>query len=903
MSRVGLTFTQISFASEVKDWINEVLRDKNLRFEYADIEVRDPERKRADVILWERRLSKPALLIEIWDARTSPWEEALDMALAKAWRNNIPYFVVWNLTHFYCWDTFQQGDVLDKLWWPHSGVQEKVCDALTYNDAILRYKDTIKNYLSLFLKEFEEVYYGLRAKPLLGVDERFIYRLRGTIDALSIPIIEEVKARAGGDLDFRRELIRYFREQGWTFKNSDEDFEKVSRQYIYLLVNKILFYNILRSMPDYRNLLPKITIPEVGLSGREFKEVLDSYFNKAYEVTGNYETIFLADFLDSITPPDEIVGSFKDFIHKLGEYDFSTINYEVLGNIFQRLIPEEERHKLGQYFTRSDVVDLIVGFCVRDADARVLDGGCGAGTFLVRSYVRKKMLKPSKTHRELIEELYGVDIAKFPAHLSIINLASRNLAELKNHPKIFHRDFFKFFPGEEYSPIEFRGEALGRSEVKEKIPEYFDAVVMNPPYTRQEEMEDIVEEEKKLAYKTCILDWKHMIGPQLKEDLKISKRSSIYVYFFIHGGRFLREGGRLGLITSNSWLDVDYGGDLQRFFLENFKIKAIIESKVERWFEDADINTAITILERCSNPEERSNNAVRFIQLKKPLAEFIPPTEDENERWAYVDRLIKLIESKEGYYEDDKIRIFTKTQKELWDEGYDEETKEYVGSKWGKYIRAPGIFYKVLEKGKNKIVPLSYVAEVIGGLITGSNNFFYLSEEEVNKWKIEPQFLLVVVKTPRELNKIAFTSKDLKYKLFYVSADKSELKGTNALKYIKWGESLGIHNAPTFRNKVRWYELPKLKTAPLLWVDLRWEKHICHLNLDNVPFEHNYYGIMAKNERNNLLLCAFLNSTLSWLFIEILGRVGLGQGAIRLVGKDLRNFPVIDFDKIISEVK
>jgi hypothetical protein len=40
---------------------------------------------------------------------------------------------------------------------------------------------------------------------------------------------------------------------------------------------------------------------------------------------------------------------------------------------------------------------------------------------------------------------------------------------------------------------------------------------------------------------------------------------------------------------------------------------------------------------------------------------------------------------------------------------------------------------------------------------------------------------------------------------------------------------------------------------------------------------------------------------LSWLFIEILGRVGLGQGAIRLVGKDLRNFPVIDLDKIIED--
>jgi len=41
-----------------------------------------------------------------------------------------------------------------------------------------------------------------------------------------------------------------------------------------------------------------------------------------------------------------------------------------------------------------------------------------------------------------------------------------------------------------------------------------------------------------------------------------------------------------------------------------------------------------------------------------------------------------------------------KPQGELLKEGYDEEKKEYVGSKWGKYIRAPEIFFKILEKVK-----------------------------------------------------------------------------------------------------------------------------------------------------------------------------------------------------------
>jgi type I restriction-modification system DNA methylase subunit len=897
-------FTQLSFASEIKDWMNSIIKNLGLRFEYADIEVKDPARKRADVILWEKRTVKPALLLEIWDAKTDPWGYALDSALRKAWSNGIRYFAVWNLTHFYCWDTFEQGGDIDKLWWPHSGVSEVVCEAFTYDDAILRYNESIKKYLEIFLREFEQVYYGIKAKPLLGIDERFIYRLRGAIHAVSIPIFENIKRMATQDANFRKDLVKYFREQGWSFRSTDEDFEKVARQYVYLLVNKILFYNVLRSIPSYRNHLPKITIPEVGLTGKMLKDRLDMYFNKAYEITGNYETVLLTDFLDSLIPPDDAAGLLKDFIHKIGEHDFSQIvkgNYEILGNIFQRLIPEDERHKLGQYYTRSDVVDLIVSFCVRSAEDKVLDGGCGAGTFLVRSYVRKKLLD-HKTHKDLIKDLYGVDIAKFPAHLSIINLVSRDLSEIENYPNILHKDFFDVNPGGEYLSTEVRVETLSGKGKTIKMPAAFDAVVMNPPYTRQEEMEDILEEEKEKAYNRCIEDWKVMSKYRGKEP-KLSKRSSIYVHFFIHGGSFLKEGGRLGLITSNSWLDVDYGGDLQRFFLENFKIKVVIESKVERWFEDADINTVITILERCSNPEERDRNVVRFVQLKKPLKEFIPPVEDEEERWAYVERLIQLIESKDRYYEDEKIRVFTKIQKELWDEGYDEEAKEYVGSKWGKYIRAPEIFYKILEKGRNKLVPLYNVAEVIGGLITGNNDFFYLSEEKINKWKIESKFLLPVVKTPRELNKIMFTVKDLKYKLFYVKSHKNELKGTNALKYIEYAEGLGINNTPTFKNREQWYQLPNLKTAPLLWVDLRWEKHVCHLNLDNVPFEHNYYGINAKNERNNLLLCAFLNSTLSWLFIEVLGRVGLGQGAIRLVGKDLRNFPVIDFNKIIGEKK
>jgi methylase of polypeptide subunit release factors len=153
-----------------------------------------------------------------------------------------------------------------------------------------------------------------------------------------------------------------------------------------------------------------------------------------------------------------------------------------------------------------------------------------------------------------------------------------------------------------------------------EFPKDCNVVVTNPPYTRQEEMEDIFLGGYKDRLRKLI---KGICG------VEISKRSSIYAYFFLYGANFLVRNGRIGLITSNSWFDVDFGKHLQEFFLKSFKVIAVIESKVERWFEDADINTAITILEKCDDEKARDSNLVKFVYLKRKLKEIIPVGENE----------------------------------------------------------------------------------------------------------------------------------------------------------------------------------------------------------------------------------------------------------------------------------
>ena len=137
-----------------------------------------------------------------------------------------------------------------------------------------------------------------------------------------------------------------------------------------------------------------------------------------------------------------------------------------------------------------------------------------------------------------------------------------------------------------------------------------DAVVGNPPYIRQESIHSV----DKLYYA-------QLFRTERPGQTMLSGRSDIYAYFFTHAAHLLRPGGYLGFVTSIGWLDTEYGVRLQEFFLRNFRIVAVIESQVEKWFEDARVTTAVTILQRETDSSKRDDNPVLFIQLRKPLAE------------------------------------------------------------------------------------------------------------------------------------------------------------------------------------------------------------------------------------------------------------------------------------------
>ena len=551
-------------------------------------------------------------------------------------------------------------------------------------------------------------------------------------------------------------------------------------------------------------------------------------------------------------------------------------------------------------------------------------------------------------HKQLLPQIWGVDIAHFPAELATINLFRQDLTDYANFPRIVVKDFFDVKPGDTFDfPPPKADLSSGINKIKQPIPQ-FNAAVGNFPFIRQELIEKTVKGYKDKLEKTIKEDWladyrdafeisdthwegyKKGITPDMsKIDFNLSGQADIYAYLFFHTGRFVKEGGRMGFITSNSWLDVAYGYELQKYMVNNFKILAVLESRCEPWFEDAAVNTVVTILERCSDKSARDEHIVSFVKVKKKLADLIPwdAKLDAVKRWVGLDGFVQKVEAavyKNCYVidktaikctlegiatsEDDDFRIRMVKQNDL----REQLNKEQKTAKWGQYLRAPQVFFDLLKEQGDKLIPLPKVAEIRRGFTTGVNDFFYLTEEKIKHWGIEGEFLAPIIKSPRELTSILIDTQNTKNKLFICNLSKAELRKQNklgALRYIENGEAQttkdGVNwsKVPTVTGRNQWYSLDNRKKSDFIIIVFFGERVFFPINQEKVYVSDVLFEGSYKSDADVDLIPAWLNSSINSLFVQIFGRTNLGEGVLKFIGPEIDELLVLDANTITDGLK
>jgi len=422
----------------------------------------------------------------------------------------------------------------------------------------------------------------------------------------------------------------------------------------------------------------------------------------------------------------------------------------------------------------------------------------------------------------------------------------------------------------------------------------FDIVIGNPPYVAQEEIEDPlgkIKEAKK--YKDLL---KQMAVQDFPADLKtetISGKSDLYTFFYIRGIKLLNQKGILTLICSNSWLDVEYGAWLQKFLLERCQIHLIIDNLTKRVFSEAGINTIISLI-GARKPSVKNDDVIRFAAFKLPF-----------ENSLYTENFLTIEESSCRIDYDD-LRVNPVRRETLLLEGW-ENSKEnkYQGSKWGGiYIKAPNIYFTIMEKAKNKLVKLGDIADVKFGIKTGADEFFYIPKS--NPHNIEKEFLKPVIKSPRECKSILINPVELGLWLFVCPHEKHELKGTNALKYIERGEFakkfikqgkdkgkyiVGIQNVSSVQGRKNWYDLGIRELPGIIIPSSFGDNFKIYIN-NGVLANKRLYEIHYSENVDRLAL--ILNSSLFFFFMELYSSTSLGEGLLDKTVFEVESTYIVD---------
>ena len=107
----------------------------------------------------------------------------------------------------------------------------------------------------------------------------------------------------------------------------------------------------------------------------------------------------------------------------------------------------------------------------------------------------------------------------------------------------------------------------------------FDCVVGNPPYVRQESIKEL--------------------KSALKEIYSVfTGTADLFVYFYELAQNILKTNGMNGFICSNKFFRAKYGQNLREMILTKTTIKSIVDFNGVKVFEDATVDSAITILQK-----------------------------------------------------------------------------------------------------------------------------------------------------------------------------------------------------------------------------------------------------------------------------------------------------------------
>jgi N-6 DNA Methylase len=253
----------------------------------------------------------------------------------------------------------------------------------------------------------------------------------------------------------------------------------------------------------------------------------------------------------------------------------------------------------------------------------IVDPACGSGAFLIAAFdylaaeykrvaerlaVLGETVDATEMDREILAgNLHGVDLNPEPVEITKLSLwlktAKRGklLQDLEQSIKCGN------------SLIADKNEHGRAFDWEAEFPEIFarggfDIVLGNPPYVRMETIKPI--------------------KPYLEKHYAVaSDRADLYAYFFEKGFQLLRPGGRLGYISSSTFLRTGSGENLRRYLRTRAEIETIVDFGDLQIFAGVTTYPAIVTMRRApAANEDGQKGELRYLNIKSEVPEDLSRT-------------------------------------------------------------------------------------------------------------------------------------------------------------------------------------------------------------------------------------------------------------------------------------
>ncbi|MEJ2250390.1 MAG: N-6 DNA methylase, partial [Candidatus Lokiarchaeota archaeon] len=380
------------------------------------------------------------------------------------------------------------------------------------------------------------------------------------------------------------------------------DFDIIARNAAgYLFINQLIFYAILANK--------RADFSHINVNNLHSLSDLKNYFIKVINL--DFKPVFSIDVISQFQ--EESLEKVKEIIRSIQFLGPEYIKSDVIGRIFHKLIPSNVRKKVAAYYTKPESAELLAFLAIKDYKINVLDPACGSGQLLIASYKRIKQLYEintaeifnEKIHANILEnQLTGIDIMPFSAHLSLINLTLQNLNFITNQLRIAIYDSSKLTKDKEITPLQAflrqvqksitqylktnKRDTKNRKKVEKLIGSItldgkagtsfsikdIDLVIMNPPFTRQELINKLSSNSEKQYKKRLIANITK--GPYKRYQDYLNEKQSFSSYFLFLADKILDDRGIIASVLPVTILRDKVNMGLRKFLLNNYSLMFVI---------------------------------------------------------------------------------------------------------------------------------------------------------------------------------------------------------------------------------------------------------------------------------------------------------------------------------------